>query len=43
LELINFYKSLLGKKQGKIRNQIERLEQGLGIMKQTTEKVDGLK
>jgi len=26
LELINFYKALLGKKQGKIENQIERLE-----------------
>lgn len=43
LELINFYKSLLGKKQGAIKDQIERLEMGLGIMKQTTEKVDGLK
>lgn len=43
LELINFYKSLLAKKQGAIKDQIERLEMGLGIMKQTTEKVDGLK
>jgi len=42
LELINFYKSLLGKKIGAITDQIERLEFGLGIMKQTTEKVDGL-
>lgn len=42
LELISFYKSLLGKKQGKIKDQIERLEFGLGIMQQTTEKVDGL-
>jgi len=42
LELINFYKSLLGKKIGGITNQIERLEFGLGIMQQTTEKVDGL-
>jgi len=32
LELINFYKGLLGKKQGKIKDQIERLEFGLGIM-----------
>jgi dynein heavy chain len=43
LELISFYKSLLGKKQGKIKDQISRLEFGLGIMQQTTEKVDGLK
>ena len=43
LELINFYKSLLDKKQGAIKDQIERLEMGLGIMQQTTEKVDGLK
>lgn len=42
LELINFYKSLLGKKIGGITDQIERLEFGLGIMQQTTEKVDGL-
>jgi hypothetical protein len=33
----------LGKKQGAIKDQIERLEMGLGIMQQTTEKVDGLK
>ena len=42
LELINFYKSLLGKKVGAITDQIERLEFGLGIMRQTTEKVAGL-
>jgi dynein heavy chain len=42
LELISFYKALLGKKQGKIKDQIESLEFGLGIMQQTTEKVDGL-
>lgn len=42
LELISFYKALLGSKQGKIKDQIERLEFGLGIMQQTTEKVDVL-
>lgn len=42
LELISFYKSLLGTKQGKIKDQIERLEFGLGIMKQTGDKVDAL-
>jgi dynein heavy chain len=42
LELISFYKALLGMKQGKIKKQIENLEFGLGIMQQTTEKVDGL-
>jgi dynein heavy chain len=32
LELISFYKGLLGKKQGAIKDQIEKLEFGLGIM-----------
>jgi dynein heavy chain len=43
LELINFYKSLLGSKRDKLQDQINRLEQGLGIMVATTEKVDLLK
>lgn len=32
LELISFYRGLLEKKQGKIKDQIGRLEFGLGIM-----------
>jgi len=32
LELINFYKSLLAQKQGKIKDKIDQLEFGLGIM-----------
>ena len=43
LELINFYKLLLGREQGKIGDQINRLENGLGIMQAVTEKVDDLK
>jgi dynein heavy chain len=43
LELINFYKMLLGQKQGVITDQIARLEIGLGIMETTTAKVDNLK
>lgn len=43
LELINFYKQLLGNEQGKITDQIQRLENGLGIMQSVTEKVDDLK
>ena len=43
LELINFYKMLLGQKQGVITDQIARLEIGLGIMETTTLKVDNLK
>lgn len=42
LELINFYKTLLGSKQMKINKQIESLEQGLETMAQTTEQVEGL-
>jgi len=42
LELINFYKFLLGKKRGKITDQINRLEIGLQTMKSTTEQVEGL-
>jgi dynein heavy chain, axonemal len=42
LELINFYKLLLGKKQGKITDQIERLEIGLQTMKSTTDQVGAL-
>jgi dynein heavy chain len=43
LELINFYKMLLGKKQGAIITQIEKLENGLDIMAKVTEQVDDLK
>lgn len=32
LELINFYKLLLGKKREHISDQIQRLEMGLGVM-----------
>jgi dynein heavy chain len=42
LELINFYKLLLGKKRGGITDQINRLEIGLQTMKSTTEQVEGL-
>jgi hypothetical protein len=34
---------LLAREQGKIGNQINRLENGLGIMQSVTEKVDDLK
>jgi len=43
LELINFYKLLLAKKQDKITDQISRLEIGLNTMQSTTDKVDDLK
>lgn len=43
LELINFYKMLLGKKQGAIIVEIEKLENGLDIMAKVTEQVDDLK
>jgi dynein heavy chain len=43
LELINFYSTLLGKKQGFIVAQIERLEKGLYTMDNTTKQVDLLK
>lgn len=43
LELIIFYKKLLGAKQGNITEDIDRLENGLDIMKQVTVQVDGLK
>lgn len=43
LELINFYKLLLGNEVGKIADQIDRLESGLSIMQAVTEKVDDLK
>lgn len=42
LELINFYKLLLGAKRGKITDQIERLETGLSTMKSTTDQVEAL-
>lgn len=42
LELIKFYIMLLGSKQGKITDQIDRLETGLQIMKSTVEKVSAL-
>jgi hypothetical protein len=40
--LIKFYEMLLKQKQGKITDQIDRLEIGLQIMKSTVEKVDAL-
>jgi dynein heavy chain len=43
LELIQFYKKLLGQKQGAITEDIDKLEYGLDIMKQVTKQVDGLK
>lgn len=43
LELIQFYKGLLGRKRGVIDDQIGRLEQGLNIMQRTTERVDLLR
>ena len=42
LELINFYKLLLSKKQGRITDQIDRLEIGLQTMKSTTDQVGAL-
>jgi dynein heavy chain len=42
LELINFYKMLLGKKRGKITDQINRLEIGLQTMASTMEQVGSL-
>jgi dynein heavy chain len=42
LELIKFYEMLLAQKQGKITDQINRLEIGLQIMKSTVEKVNAL-
>jgi len=42
LELIKFYIMLLGSKQGKITDQIDRLEIGLQIMKSTVDKVSAL-
>ena len=43
LELISFYKELLGQKQGSIVEDIARLERGLNTMRETTDKVDILK
>jgi len=42
LELIKFYKSLLGEKTTSIQDQIERLTNGLNIMNSTTDKVSDL-
>lgn len=42
LELIKFYKRLLGQKRGKITDQIDRLEIGLGTMESTTNQVNQL-
>lgn len=42
LELIAFYKSLLGNKRSNIQKQIRRLENGLLTLKETQEKVLGL-
>ena len=43
LELLSFYRTLLSNKREKLQDQINRLEQGLGIMSATTEKVALLK
>lgn len=43
LELINFYKALLIKKQSSIKKQSERLQIGLATMESTTKEVDKLK
>ena len=43
LELISFYKALLGEKRDAIQDQINRLERGLGIMADTNERVALLK
>ena len=43
LELINFYKGLLGAKRDKVQDQINRLEQGLAIMDNTNARVALLK
>jgi dynein heavy chain len=43
LELINFYKMLLGKERGKITEQIDKLENGLAIMQATNDQVGSLK
>lgn len=42
LELINFYKSLLGAKTDRISEQIQRLETGLETMNNTTNQVSEL-
>ena len=43
LELISFYKGLLGAKRDKVQDQINRLEQGLAIMDNTNARVAMLK
>jgi dynein heavy chain len=43
LELISFYKTLLGKKQGAIIENIEKLENGLAIMEKVNGEVEDLK
>ena len=42
LELIEFYKKLLGEKRNKFNDNISRLETGLLTLKETKEKVEGL-
>lgn len=42
LELIEFYKKLLGIKRTKVNNSIQRLETGLLTLKDTKERVEGL-
>lgn len=42
LELIDFYKKVLGEKRGLIDKQINRYQQGLNILATTREKVEGL-
>lgn len=42
LELIDFYKKVLGEKRGQIDKQINRYQQGLNILATTREKVEGL-
>lgn len=43
LELISFYKTLLGKKQGAIIENIDKLENGLAIMEKVNGEVEDLK
>jgi len=42
LELIDFYKTVLTKKQNNIQYNINRYEQGLTILAETQSKVEGL-
>jgi dynein heavy chain, axonemal len=42
LELIEFYKNLLGKKRDKVNDSIRRLETGLSTLRSTKDQVEGL-